>query len=127
MTQWNNSNLPAYWRKALLIIYTMLTNVLPTINNETSYEQQIVHYNPSVNPPTTNNPQSYLYPQHVPNGQIVNQFSSDNLTAHHHQQQLSSSWINMTTADIQQPTMDSNNGFQQESTENIITSIPTIS
>ena len=94
-------------------IYRMLTNEPPTANNGISHEQQIVYYNPLVNHQTTNNPQSYLYPQHVPNGQIVNQFSSNNSAAHRHQQQYSSSWINMAAADMQQATMHFNMNQQR--------------
>ena len=111
MTQWSKQ--PVWVPEENPRIYTMLTNVLSTTNNEISHEQQIVYYNPSVNHQTTNNSQSYLYPQHVPNSQIVNQFSSNNLAAHHHQQQHSSPWINMTASDIQQPTMHSNMNRQK--------------
>ena len=92
----------------------LITNILPTTNNEVSHEQQIVYFNPPDNHQTTNNPQSYFYSYHVPNSQIVNQFSSNNLAAHHDQQQHSSCWINMTTTDIQQqPPMHSNMNQQK--------------
>ena len=95
--------------------YTMLTNVLPTtcINNEIPHEQQIVYYNPPVNYQTINNPQSYLYPQHVPNGQIVNPLSSNYLSTQHNPQQHSLSTINMANAHTQQSAMHSNRNQQQ--------------
>ena len=88
----------------------MLTNALPTtcINNEIPHEQQIVYYNLPVNYQTMNNPQSYLSPQHVPNGQIVNPLSSNYLSAQYNQQQHSLSTINMANTHTQQSAMYSN-------------------
>ena len=95
--------------------YTMLTNVLPTtgINNEIPHEQQIVYYNPPVNYQKMNNTQSYLYPQQVPNGQIINPLSSNYLSAQYNQQQHALSTINMANAHTQQPAMHSNMNQQQ--------------
>ncbi|CAF4559498.1 unnamed protein product, partial [Rotaria sp. Silwood1] len=107
---------PAYVPEENPRVYTMLSNVSPTTNNEIPYEQQIVYYNPPVNYQTFNNAQSYPYPQQLLNGQIVNQFSSNNLAAKQHQQQPqqhTGSSINMTNAQIQQSMMHSNMNQQQ--------------
>ena len=94
--------------------YTMLTTIPPnTTNNEIPHEQQIVYYNPPVNHQTINNSQSYLHPQHIPNGQIGNQFSSNYLSAQHAQQQHPSSLINMANAYTQQSVTHSNMNQQQ--------------
>ena len=60
-----------------------------------------------------NNTQSYLYPQHVPNGQIINPLSSNYLSAQYNQQQHALSTINMANAHTQQSAMHSNMNQQQ--------------
>jgi hypothetical protein len=66
--------------------YAMMNDV-PFTNNEISHEQQIVYSNAPVYYQSTNNTQSYVYPQQLSNNQIVNQYPSTSLTAHHYQQQ----------------------------------------
>ena len=96
--------------------YTLLSNVPQDLNEGFSHEQQIVYYKPPVNYQTVNNPQAYMYPQQIPNNQIVNQFPSVNMGAqlHHHQQQhFVSSSIN-TSNEIFQPSALHSNMNQQQ-------------
>jgi hypothetical protein len=65
----------------------MMKNVPLTTNSECIQEQQIVYGSMPVNYTPINNQQSILYPQQLPNNQIVNQYSSNNLPAQHHQHQ----------------------------------------
>ena len=94
-------------------MYTVLTNEPPITNNEIAQEQQIVYYNPPVNYQTINNQQPYIYPQQLSNSQIVNQYLSASIAAQHHQQQHTSSSINMPNAVAQQSMIHSNMNQQQ--------------
>ncbi|CAF3184528.1 unnamed protein product [Rotaria sp. Silwood2] len=93
---------------------TTSNNTTCTNNHDVSKEQQIVYGTTPVIYQSYNKPQSYMCAQPTPNGQIVNQYSSDNMVTQHqlYQQQVPST-INVPSAYVQQAMLHSNMYPQQ--------------
>ncbi|CAF4123578.1 unnamed protein product [Rotaria magnacalcarata] len=94
---------------------TTSNNTICTNNHDISKEQQIVYGTAPVIYQPYNIPQSYICAQPTPNGQIVNQYSSDNMVTQHqlYQQQQVPSTINVPSAYVQQAMLHSNMYPQQ--------------
>ncbi|CAF4534560.1 unnamed protein product, partial [Rotaria magnacalcarata] len=94
---------------------TTSNNTICTNNHDISKEQQIVYGTAPVIYQPYNIPQSYICAQPTPNGQIVDQYSSDNMVTQHqlYQQQQVPSTINVPSAYVQQAMLHSNMYPQQ--------------
>ncbi|CAF4320486.1 unnamed protein product, partial [Rotaria magnacalcarata] len=94
---------------------TTSNSTICTNNHDISKEQQIAYGTAPVIYQPYNIPQSYICAQPTPNGQIVNQYSSDNMVTQHqlYQQQQVPSTINVPSAYVQQVMLHSNMYPQQ--------------
>src|SRR5579871_2053943 len=107
-----NHQQPVYLAEENSRIYTVMNNVPLTASNGFTQEQQIAYCNPPVNYLMSNNPQSYVYQQQVPSNQLINQFSSSDITTQQQQQLLRPS-LNMPYQGVQQTMMHTNTNQQQ--------------
>ncbi|CAF1296445.1 unnamed protein product [Rotaria sp. Silwood1] len=94
--------------------FTTSNNTTSTNNHDVSKEQQIVYGTTPVIYQPCNKPQSHMCAQPTPNGQIVNQYSSDSMVTQHqlYQQQVPST-INVPSAYVQQAMLHANMYTQQ--------------